>query len=243
MNISVVIPAYNEQQYIAQCLSSLAAQTTAPYEVIVVDNNSTDKTAEIVSRQFPNVRLIQEPNQGMAYARNAGYNAARGTIIARCDADCRPPANWIAQLEGLFTNPQTHAVTGPSEFYDYPLTVAPGMVRCMDIVKKSIGYALTYGPNHALRKTAWNDIATSTCTHDARIHEDGDLGYHLHAAGYEIHIVPQLMMMASARRLIRHPFEVALDYPRRLEYTLKSHDPRSKFRFFELYKALLPQSA
>lgn len=241
MNISVVIPAYNEQQYISACLSSLSKQTKAPFEIIVVDNNSSDKTCEIVRRQFPHVRLIHEPKQGMAHARNAGYNAARGTIIARCDADCRPPADWISQIEKQFTDTSVNVVTGPTEFYDYPFAVTPVMIRCMRVVKNSIGYALTYGPNHALRTHVWNTIAHTTCANDQRIHEDGDLGFHLHEAGFEVHIQPDLMMIASARRLIRHPYEIMIDYPRRLEYTLKIHDPSIKFKFFELYKALLPR--
>jgi glycosyltransferase involved in cell wall biosynthesis len=87
-NISIVIPVYNEAERIAACLESIAAQTVTPLEVIVVDNNSTDATVSI-ARSFPFVRVITAKCQGVIHARNRGFNAARGEIIGRIDADTR----------------------------------------------------------------------------------------------------------------------------------------------------------
>ena len=240
MKISVVIPAYNEQQYIGACLDALQHQTRPADEIIVVDNNSSDTTAAIAS-SYRLVRLLKEQNQGMAYARNAGYTAARGDIIARTDADCRPPPDWLATIEKRFSDVGVDAITGPTTFYDFSLPCTKQLIRAAEIVYDSIGYVLTYGPNHALRKNVWKTIAQKTCTKNQRIHEDADLGYHLHEAGYTTIVAYDLVNQTSARRLKRNPYEILVDYPRRIEYTLKLHDPTTPLRFTALYKALLPR--
>lgn len=94
MKITLVIPVYNEEQYIAGCLDSIAKQKIRPDEVIVVDNNCTDNTLLIV-KKYPFVQVKHEEKQGMIAARNAGFNAASHEIIARCDADTQLPTNWI----------------------------------------------------------------------------------------------------------------------------------------------------
>ncbi|NQU38993.1 MAG: glycosyltransferase family 2 protein [Lentisphaerae bacterium] len=86
--ISVVIPLYNKAREIERCLQSVAAQTIAPHEILVVDDGSTDQSAEIVSRGTDErVRLIQQTNQGVAAARNRGIQESSGDGIAFLDAD------------------------------------------------------------------------------------------------------------------------------------------------------------
>src|SRR5687767_1835934 len=95
LRVSLVIPAYNEESHLRACLDAVAAQTVRPFEVIVVDNNSTDTTVAI-ARSYSFVAVMHESQQGIVYARNAGFNAARGDIIARIDADTHLSPNWIA---------------------------------------------------------------------------------------------------------------------------------------------------
>lgn len=83
--ISVIIPAYNADIYIEQCLSSLFCQTYKHLEIIVVDDGSTDRTSEIV-KTFP-VKLIRQENQGVSVARNRGISEATGEYIHFVDAD------------------------------------------------------------------------------------------------------------------------------------------------------------
>lgn len=85
--VSVVIPCFNTERYIAATLRAVLAQTGAALEVIVVDDGSTDGSAAIVEREFPQVRLMRRANAGVAAARNAGIDAATGDWVAFCDAD------------------------------------------------------------------------------------------------------------------------------------------------------------
>lgn len=85
--VSVIIPAYNAECFIADTLESVFAQTYKPIEVIVVDDGSTDTTAEIVRAKFPQARLFQKPNGGVSSARNLGIRMATGYLVAFLDAD------------------------------------------------------------------------------------------------------------------------------------------------------------
>lgn len=94
--VSVIIPVWNGRDPIQRCLAALRAQTMPEdqFEVIVVDNGSTDGTAEVV-RAFPGVTLLVEPRPGSYAARNLGLAHARGRYIAFTDADCRPERDWL----------------------------------------------------------------------------------------------------------------------------------------------------
>lgn len=85
--ISVVIPCYNATEWIEATLRSVVQQTVAPCEIIVVDDGSIDRSAEIVAAKFPSVRLIRIENGGPSRARNIGIEAAKGTWIQLLDAD------------------------------------------------------------------------------------------------------------------------------------------------------------
>src|SRR4051812_35670716 len=95
--ISIIIPVYNDADHLRACLETIAAQIVPADEVIVVDNNSTDGSAA-VARSFPFVRLIHEKQQGICFARNAGFNASTADIIGRIDADSRLPAHWTRHV-------------------------------------------------------------------------------------------------------------------------------------------------
>ena len=85
--VSVIIPAYNYAQYLAEAIDSVLAQTYEPIEVIVVDDGSTDNTPQILAHYADRIRAIRQRNQGESVARNTGISAARGEMIALLDAD------------------------------------------------------------------------------------------------------------------------------------------------------------
>lgn len=104
--VSVVIPCFNAERYIAATLRSVLAQHGVQLEVIVVDDGSTDGSVAVVEREFPQVRLIRRPNSGVAAARNAGIAAARADWIAFCDADdIWLPGKLMAQFDAMAASP------------------------------------------------------------------------------------------------------------------------------------------
>src|ERR1700722_13666836 len=103
VKLSIVVIAYNEEEYLRQCLEAIKQQLYPPEEVIVVNNNSTDKTVKI-AQSFPFVKLIHEKEQGMIPARNAGFDAAKGDLLARIDADTRPPVDWVVRVHKILDN-------------------------------------------------------------------------------------------------------------------------------------------
>lgn len=99
IELSVVVCTYNRAAMLSGALESLAQQTLDKgfYEIIVVDNNSTDNTrvlAEALSQRYPNVRYCLEPQQDLSNARNRGWRLARGEYVAYTDDDCKTPEEW-----------------------------------------------------------------------------------------------------------------------------------------------------
>ena len=134
--ISIVVPTYRRPELLTRCLSALFMQTMEPsrYEIVVVDDGPTDETKEVVlswsRRRGPRVRyLANEERHGPAAARNRGWQAAAGNIIAFTDDDCIPAADWLAVASAAFEDPAVQGVSGriivpvPSVPTDYEQTV------------------------------------------------------------------------------------------------------------------------
>ncbi len=100
--VSVVIPAYNAEQFIREALDSVLAQTYRDFEVLVVDDGSTDSTREIVASYGEPVRCIEQANAGPSAARNRGVREARGELIAFLDADDLWMPEKLAEQAPLF---------------------------------------------------------------------------------------------------------------------------------------------
>ena len=117
--ISLVIPAYNEEDYLPACLDAVMRNVAGKvHEIIVVDNNSTDGTKQVVER-YPGVTYVFEPHKGITRARQRGLLSATGDIVAYVDADTRPPPGWIDQIVQNFAADASLAcLSGPYSFYD-----------------------------------------------------------------------------------------------------------------------------
>ncbi|MGH7827248.1 MAG: glycosyltransferase, partial [Candidatus Binatia bacterium] len=117
IDISVVVPFYNAERYIEQCVNALLAQNcpSMRYEIIMIDNNSTDSSAAIV-RKYSRIRLFSELKQGAYAARNRGVAASKGTIIAFTDADCVPCREWLKEITAGMRWPGVSLILGGRQY-------------------------------------------------------------------------------------------------------------------------------
>jgi glycosyltransferase involved in cell wall biosynthesis len=119
-DVSVVVTCYNYAKYLDGCLGSVFAQTYEDYEVIVVDDGSTDETPEVMQKytDMPKLGYIRQKNGGQARAKNRGIESARGRFIAFLDADdLWEPEKLSAQMT-LFSNPSTGVVYSRARYID-----------------------------------------------------------------------------------------------------------------------------
>lgn len=222
MKVSIVIPSYNEEKYLGQCLKSVSQQIEQPDEVIVVDNNSTDKTEEI-AKQF-GARVVKEEKQGMIFSRNRGFNEAKNELIARCDADTILPKDWIKKIKFHFTQQPIDALTGPVTFYDLPFET-PVFSKALGRLAKLFlkGKNILSGPNIVITKQIWGKVANQVCLNDKLVHEDIDLAIHIHKIGGEIVWDDSLIVKISGRRIKKNPLSFFIEYPTRVIQTLYAH--------------------
>lgn len=179
MKISVVIPVYNEEKYIGKCLESIVNQIEKPDEIIVVDNNCTDKTVEI-AKKFGAI-IVKERKQGIISARNAGFNNARYEIIARTDADAILPNDWIKKIKEYFKDSKLGALSGPVAYADFPILSEISRLGTFLTFKTMglfFGHQMLAGPNMVLRKPLWKKVKDGVCLKDSDVHEDIDLSIH-----------------------------------------------------------------
>jgi O-antigen biosynthesis protein len=111
--VSVIVCSYNGAKTLAGCLESLGKLNYPAYEIILVDDGSTDNTAEIAA-QFSNVRYIRQSNQGLSYARNTGATAAKGEVFTYTDSDCMADVDWLYYLIGTLLSGDYAGVGGPN---------------------------------------------------------------------------------------------------------------------------------
>ena len=111
--VSVIVCSYNGGRTLPACLDSLGNLNYPDYEVILVDDGSTDDTREVAKR-FPQVRYIHQPNQGLSVARNTGAAAASGEVFAYTDSDCMADTDWLYYLVGTLIRGNYAGVGGPN---------------------------------------------------------------------------------------------------------------------------------
>lgn len=167
--ISFVVPAYNETKYIGLTLNSILKQRTKNnFEVIVVDNDSTDGTGEFVRKNYPQVKLLVENSRGTSAARNRGAEESCGEFLAFFDADIIIPPEWTEKMLEYFKDDKKMvAVGGPyrhlnlnrwQKFWEqawYYIGVIPTRWFFADFLK--IG-SILMGGNFAVKKNVFNKI-------------------------------------------------------------------------------------
>jgi len=154
---SLIVPAYNEEKYIERCLISLLNQNYSEYEIIVVDNNSTDRTAEIAKGLVD--KVLFEPRRGYIHATNRGAREAQGKYISFCDADSIYPPNWLEKVNRKFEkNPEIVVVYGPTFFSDYNFFVnnITGIAHSLFLIYSKLrGLNVTAGYNTVMNRDSY----------------------------------------------------------------------------------------
>ncbi|MFI7483456.1 glycosyltransferase family A protein [Kocuria sp. M1R5S2] len=202
--VSVVVPARDDAVHLARCLRLLAAQTRPPDEVVVVDNASRDRTAEVA--RAAGARVVHEPRPGIPPAAATGYDAARGDVVVRCDADTVPAPEWIAALlAALGDRPDVVAVSGPGRFSGLPPALGPALSLLyvglyVATTAAALAHPPLFGTNMAMRRSWWLEVRDGVHRDDPELHDDFDLSFRL-APGRRIRFRPGLSVGMSARAL------------------------------------------
>ena len=218
MKLSFVIPAYNEEHYVGECLDAIVAQkkefvasggSPEAIEIIVVNNASTDGTAAVVAK-YPDVKLVNEPEKGIVHARRAGLLASTGELIANIDADTRITPGWIKRvLDEFARDPKLVGLSGPFVFYD-----APRKVRIVARIFNYVGLifyffirfifrvgSILQGGNFVVRRDALEKIGGYD-TNISFYGEDTDVARRLSKVGH-VKFTMKLPASSSSRRLAK----------------------------------------
>jgi glycosyltransferase involved in cell wall biosynthesis len=183
LSLSVVVPVKDDAVVLARCLQLIRQQTLPPAEIVVVDNDSRDGSAQVAARYGATVLAVQVP--GIPAAAAAGYDAAVGTVIARCDADSAPPPDWLERIQQAFaTDPSLGALVGTGYFYDLPRlwsAVLSPVWRHSYLwgMRLVLGHPPLWGSNMALRRSAWQEVRTVVERSDPEVHDDLELSFWL----------------------------------------------------------------
>jgi len=208
--LSFVVPAYNEENYLPACLEAILAQTRDRedrFEIVVVNNASTDRTREIALR-YPGVKVVDEPRKGLTFARQAGFLSTSGALIANVDADSRLTPGWVDHVLAAFADDsELVALSGPFIYYDLTPMQQIG-VRGFYLIAW-ITYAINryilrvgsmvQGGNFVVDRAALERIGGFNLA-ISFYGEDTDIARRMSAVG-DVLFTHELKMFSSARRL------------------------------------------
>jgi glycosyltransferase involved in cell wall biosynthesis len=188
--VSVVIAAYNTEAYVGETLESVLAQDWRPFEVIVVDDGSTDGTAGIV-QSFDSVRYVRQENAGPGAARNTAVAAAAGDFIAVTDSDdLMAPGRLTLQVRYLIDHPEVDAVLGRQEWLNPPSWLAPDAVYG-DLAGVPVGGSAMF------RRAAL--VAVGGYDPTFRSGEDTDLLIRMRERGHSYLVLPEVVLYRRFR--------------------------------------------
>ena len=223
MQLAFVIPAYNEQALIGKCVESVLAEIKRSgrtgIDVVVVNNNSTDRTAEIAG-SYAGVRVVDEKQKGLVSARDGGFRATTAELVANIDADTLVPPGW---LDTVFTefekDPTLVCLSGPYIYYDlsawnrFLIILFYGLTKLIYWLNRYILRvgSVVQGGNFVLKRDAW--IKAGGFNREIKFYgEDTDVAVRLSKVG-GVKFTLRLKMLTSGRRLAEEGvFRTALTY-------------------------------
>lgn len=238
MKISFVIPAYNEENNLKGCLKALQNEVknqSFEYEIIVVNNASTDQT-KVIAQGVSGVKVVDEPRKGLSFARQAGFMASSGDLVANLDADTIVPAGWGKIVTEYFSNnSKLVCLSGPHIFYDLPQWFNAG-VRVYYYIVYIIYWlnrfvfrvgSMVQGGNFVIKRSALEKIGGFNT--DFNFYgEDADVARRMHEIG-DVVFTLKLPIYASGRRvkaegMLLTPIRYGINYL----WTIFFHRPFSK---------------
>lgn len=223
--ISVLVTAYNEEKDLPLCLDSIRScdYDKEKYEIIVIDNNSTDKTADIAKRY--GARVIKESKQGNTFAVSTGMKEATGEIIAMTDADSIVDRSWLSEIEKLFADSKIAAATGTadiltrSKFFN---KISEFFYEIFLKFNALLGKPHLTGFNLIVRKSAYD--AVGGIDERFTMSPDVDLGLRIKSQG-KVVFSNKLKVITSFRRWQKKPFTTFRTYLAGYIYTVWLRKP------------------
>ncbi len=203
--VSIIVCSYNGGPTLASCLDSLGKLNYPEYEVILVDDGSTDDTSYIAA-QFPWVRYIHQSNQGLSHARNTGAGAAKGDVFAYTDSDCMVDPDWLYYLIGTLVSGDYAGVGGPNitppakNWIQACVAAAPGgpsHVLLTDVVAEHIP-----GCNMAFYRWAFEGVGGFD-TEYRKAGDDVDFCWRIQQAGWVVAFSPTAIVWHYRRFTLR----------------------------------------
>jgi cellulose synthase/poly-beta-1,6-N-acetylglucosamine synthase-like glycosyltransferase len=201
--ISVIVPAFNARETLGPCLRALHAQTHPADEIIVVDDGSTDGTAELARRY--DVHVIRQANAGPAAARNAGARTASGDLLLFTDADCVPCPDWIARMVNPFADDSVAGAKGVYRSTQTELVSRFVQIEYEDRYDRmskqdSIDFVDTYSA--AYRRELFLESGGFDTTFPTASVEDQEFSFRLAEAGHRLVFVPDACVTHTHDRTV-----------------------------------------
>jgi len=204
--VSIIVPAYNEEKTLCMCLDSLMSLNFSKhdFEVVVVDNNSTDGTKNIIT-SYP-VKYIFEGKRSRGAARNKGVKESQGELLAFIDADCVADKDWLLNITKGFTSKEIGGCGGKVLAYEP-----------RSLIEKYIDYRGMYSQEECItnKKTLLPRIITANAAYPRRIveevglfdsrfasQEDIDLAWRVFLKGYKLAYIPEAMVYHRHRKTL-----------------------------------------
>lgn len=195
--VSIIIPTFNGATRIPACLAALRNQkTNREIEILVVDDGSTDRTAEVV-RSWPEVRLISQSNSGPAAARNRGASEARGTLLIFTDDDCVPVPDWLEALLKPFSDPGVVGSKGAYRTRQKSLVARFVQIEyedryCIMAAREDIDFIDTYSA--AFVRERFLEMDGYDTSFPVACAEDIELSYRMSALGWKMRFAPEAIV-------------------------------------------------
>jgi len=245
MKVSIIVPVWNGYAYLPACLDALLAQDCADFEVIAVDNASTDGSADLVADSYSQVRLIRNRrNMGFAGGCNVGLQAAQGDVLVLLNQDTIARPGWLRSLVRALQEPRT-GIVGCKILYPDGITIqhAGGWIQWplglsyhygqgeQDIGQWDVPRAVEYvtGAAMAFRRDVLDRVGSLDQDFRPGYYEDTDFCFRAREAGYEIWYSPDAILVHEETTSLTDPMAISRAYQRgRMRFVLK-HMPPQRF--------------